>query len=209
MGDLPMPSTEVWMALCGLALFGTAIAYVVFFEILTRAGAGNVMLVTLLMPVTALLLGKPVPRRTHIRARTGRCGDNWLGAVVYRRPAAPQGDAGHIQAIWPSVAGAEPSTPVPPSPTEPSKGHGWRSPKLPPRRTAPSYLQLRAELKFPWRAPDYRCGRGRLLQVDGPPAHMAACGGKENEIGRCRLGRRRAEDAVRITLCPRVFPRKR
>ena len=28
-----------------------------FFEILTRAGASNVMLVTLLMPVTALLLG--------------------------------------------------------------------------------------------------------------------------------------------------------
>lgn len=54
---LPMPSTEVWMALCGLALFGTAIAYVVFFEILTRAGASNVMLVTLLIPVTALLLG--------------------------------------------------------------------------------------------------------------------------------------------------------
>ena len=56
---LPMPSTEVWMALCGLALFGTAIAYVVFFEILTRAGASNAMLVTLLMPVTALLLGNP------------------------------------------------------------------------------------------------------------------------------------------------------
>ena len=54
---LPMPSTEVWMALCGLALFGTAIAYVVFFDILTRAGASNVMLVTLLIPVTALLLG--------------------------------------------------------------------------------------------------------------------------------------------------------
>ena len=45
------------MALCGLALFGTAIAYVVFFEILTRAGASNAMLVTLLIPVTALLLG--------------------------------------------------------------------------------------------------------------------------------------------------------
>ena len=54
---LPIPSTEVWMALCGLALFGTAIAYVVFFEILTRAGASNAMLVTLLIPVTALLLG--------------------------------------------------------------------------------------------------------------------------------------------------------
>jgi len=45
------------MALFGLALFGTAIAYVVFFEILTRAGASNAMLVTLLIPVTALLLG--------------------------------------------------------------------------------------------------------------------------------------------------------
>ena len=54
---LPMPGKEVWMALFGLALFGTAIAYVVFFEILTRAGASNVMLVTLLIPVTALLLG--------------------------------------------------------------------------------------------------------------------------------------------------------
>ena len=40
-----------------LALFGTAIAYIVFFEILTRAGASNAMLVTLLMPVSALLLG--------------------------------------------------------------------------------------------------------------------------------------------------------
>ncbi len=55
--SLPMPGAEIWMALGGLALFGTAIAYVVFFEILTRAGASNVMLVTLLMPVTALLLG--------------------------------------------------------------------------------------------------------------------------------------------------------
>ena len=54
---LPMPSTGTWLALFGLALFGTAIAYVVFFEILTRAGASNVMLVTLLIPVTALLLG--------------------------------------------------------------------------------------------------------------------------------------------------------
>ena len=55
--NLPMPSTETRLALFGLALFGTAIAYVVFFEILTRAGASNVMLVTLLIPVTALLLG--------------------------------------------------------------------------------------------------------------------------------------------------------
>ena len=33
---LRMPSTEVWMALYILALFGTAVAYVVFFEILSH-----------------------------------------------------------------------------------------------------------------------------------------------------------------------------
>jgi drug/metabolite transporter (DMT)-like permease len=35
----------------------TALAYIVFFQILRRSGATNVMLVTLLVPVTAILLG--------------------------------------------------------------------------------------------------------------------------------------------------------
>jgi drug/metabolite transporter (DMT)-like permease len=34
-----------------------ALAYIVFFQILRRSGATNVMLVTLLIPVTAILLG--------------------------------------------------------------------------------------------------------------------------------------------------------
>lgn len=42
-----------------LTLFGTALAYIVFFEVLVRAGGSNVMLVTLLIAVTALLLGNP------------------------------------------------------------------------------------------------------------------------------------------------------
>ena len=54
---LPAPSAGTWLALGALALFGTALAYIVFFEILVRAGGSNVMLVTLLIPVTALLLG--------------------------------------------------------------------------------------------------------------------------------------------------------
>ena len=54
---LPMPGVGIWLALGALAVFGTALAYIVFFEILVRAGGSNVMLVTLLMPVTALLLG--------------------------------------------------------------------------------------------------------------------------------------------------------
>jgi len=52
-----MPSHETVLSLVALAVFGTAIAYIVFFRILVRAGAGNVMLVTLLIPVTALILG--------------------------------------------------------------------------------------------------------------------------------------------------------
>jgi drug/metabolite transporter (DMT)-like permease len=34
-----------------------ALAYIVFFQVLRRSGSTNVMLVTLLIPVTAILLG--------------------------------------------------------------------------------------------------------------------------------------------------------
>jgi len=51
------PSAGVWAALIGLALLSTALAYVIFFRILARAGATNLLLVTFLIPVSALLLG--------------------------------------------------------------------------------------------------------------------------------------------------------
>jgi len=54
---LEAPSLPVWFALIGLTLFGTALAYIVFFEILVRAGPSNLMLVTLLIPISALFLG--------------------------------------------------------------------------------------------------------------------------------------------------------
>ena len=54
---LPLPSKMVIFSLLGLAVFGTALAYIVFFNILSNAGASNVMLVTLLIPVSAMLLG--------------------------------------------------------------------------------------------------------------------------------------------------------
>jgi drug/metabolite transporter (DMT)-like permease len=41
----------------GLAALSTALAYIVFFQVLRRSGPTNVMLVTLLIPVTAILLG--------------------------------------------------------------------------------------------------------------------------------------------------------
>ena len=54
---LQAPGLTTWLALIGLAVFGTSLAYLVFFRILARSGATNVMLVTLLIPVTAILLG--------------------------------------------------------------------------------------------------------------------------------------------------------
>lgn len=54
---LPMPGLITWAAIFGLAALSTALGYVVFFTILKRVGASNVMLVTLLMPVPAILLG--------------------------------------------------------------------------------------------------------------------------------------------------------
>jgi len=54
---LPMPGPTTWLAVLGLAGLSTALAYIVFFQILRRSGATNVMLVTLLIPVTSILLG--------------------------------------------------------------------------------------------------------------------------------------------------------
>lgn len=54
------PSAGVWGALLGLALLSTALGFLLYFRLLSSAGAINVMLVTLLIPVTALLLGSLV-----------------------------------------------------------------------------------------------------------------------------------------------------
>ncbi len=54
---LPAPGADAVGALLALGLLATALAYALYFAILHGAGATNTMLVTLLVPVTALLLG--------------------------------------------------------------------------------------------------------------------------------------------------------
>ncbi|WP_219821055.1 EamA family transporter [Oceanisphaera arctica] len=44
-------------AIAGLAVLSTAVAYVLYFKILESAGTTNLLLVTLLVPVSAILLG--------------------------------------------------------------------------------------------------------------------------------------------------------
>ncbi len=53
---LPAPQVSTWAALCGLALLSTAVGYILFFRILSSAGATNIMLVTILIPPSAILL---------------------------------------------------------------------------------------------------------------------------------------------------------
>ncbi len=50
-------STSSWAAVLALAIFSTVIAYMIYFYILAQAGATNLLLVTFLIPVSALILG--------------------------------------------------------------------------------------------------------------------------------------------------------
>jgi drug/metabolite transporter (DMT)-like permease len=54
---LPMPGLDAVAAIVGLAALSTAFAYILYFRILAGAGATNVVLVTLLAPVSSIALG--------------------------------------------------------------------------------------------------------------------------------------------------------
>lgn len=54
---LAMPGFDSTAALVGLAIVSTAFAYMLYFRILSGAGATNLSLVTFLVPVSAILLG--------------------------------------------------------------------------------------------------------------------------------------------------------
>ena len=55
--NLPIPGPETLAALLGLAALSTALAYILYFRILASAGATNLLLVTFLIPVSAIILG--------------------------------------------------------------------------------------------------------------------------------------------------------
>ncbi len=60
-GDRPwtmaLPPLQAWAAIAALAVVCTALGYVLYFRLIDRAGATNALLVTLLVPPTAILLG--------------------------------------------------------------------------------------------------------------------------------------------------------
>jgi drug/metabolite transporter (DMT)-like permease len=54
---LSAPAASTWGAIAGLGLLSTALAYWLYFRLLAAAGATNLLLVTFLIPVSAILLG--------------------------------------------------------------------------------------------------------------------------------------------------------
>jgi drug/metabolite transporter (DMT)-like permease len=54
---MPVLSLQAWGAILGLALLSTTLAYIIYFRILATAGATNLLLVTFLIPVSAIGLG--------------------------------------------------------------------------------------------------------------------------------------------------------
>lgn len=52
-----LPPASAWGAIAALALFCTALGYVLYFRLIEHAGATNALLVTLLVPPVAILLG--------------------------------------------------------------------------------------------------------------------------------------------------------
>jgi drug/metabolite transporter (DMT)-like permease len=54
---LPAPSLGAWGAFAGISLLCTALAYLIYFRVLAKAGATNLLLVTFLLPISALALG--------------------------------------------------------------------------------------------------------------------------------------------------------
>ena len=54
---LAAPSVAGWVAIAGLGLLSTGLAYIIFFALMASAGPTNLSLVTLLIPPSALVLG--------------------------------------------------------------------------------------------------------------------------------------------------------
>ena len=54
---LSMPGMNTWLSIVALGIGSTALSYVLYFRILATAGATNIALVTLLVPISAIMLG--------------------------------------------------------------------------------------------------------------------------------------------------------
>ncbi|MFD3189130.1 DMT family transporter [Sedimentitalea sp. HM32M-2] len=74
-----------WLAIAYYALIATAVAYLLYYRVLAMAGSGNLMLVTLLIPPVAILLGAVVLGETLRPQAFAGFGLLALGLVILNR----------------------------------------------------------------------------------------------------------------------------
>ncbi len=96
------PSIEAIAAVLGIAVVSTAAAYLLYFHLLAAVGATNVLLVTFLIPISALLLGVGVLGEDIRLAEYAGMGCIFLGLIIIdgrvmgwlpkKRPSAVDGD---------------------------------------------------------------------------------------------------------------------
>lgn len=55
--QLPVPGLGSLLSMAAIGVFSTAIGFIIFFQVIARSGPSNVMLVTLMVPISAILLG--------------------------------------------------------------------------------------------------------------------------------------------------------
>jgi drug/metabolite transporter (DMT)-like permease len=58
--ELLQASLASWLALLGLSLLATSFAYIIFFRVVARAGPANVLLTTMMIPLSAIIMGYAV-----------------------------------------------------------------------------------------------------------------------------------------------------
>jgi drug/metabolite transporter (DMT)-like permease len=90
------PTPGAWLALAGLAFFCTSLAYILYFRLLASAGATNSLLVTFLIPVTAILLGaiflhEQLPPRSFAGMALIAAGLAAIDGRLFRRRPRPEG----------------------------------------------------------------------------------------------------------------------
>ncbi|MEI7036648.1 DMT family transporter [Fulvimonas yonginensis] len=76
------PGVRAWLALTGLAVLCTAVAYVLFFRLIGRIGAARTMVVLYLIPAFAVLWGALFLREPVTLAMAGGCAVILLGVAL-------------------------------------------------------------------------------------------------------------------------------
>ncbi len=85
-------TVRTWGAIAYLTLFATAGAYLLYYRVLAQAGSGNLMLVTLLIPPVAIVLGALVLGETLRPQAFGGFALLALGLLILNGKARGRGD---------------------------------------------------------------------------------------------------------------------